>query len=249
MNNLKKTLSEKISQTIEKQNIQPMSKQVFIFRRVFVWCLIVFSILVSSATLSMILFRANKLRNLPYEYLTAPIKNQIADSIPLVFMIAFVVGIIVAIYEFDKTDKGYKYAKLKVGVYFVGSVALLGILFSSLGAHHVIHKIIVDQGRLAPSVEDVRNKHFNKPEGGSVIGVVTDHVLTNRAGKEVLLIQGNTLEDSVFLRLEKLEQPLILFGKRSSDGFIVCQFATLERNKKPQEKEHPKKLSECSPRT
>lgn len=238
MNKFKETLSEKISQIIEKEKMLPISKKVFVIRRIIVWCIVSLSVLISSATLSMILFRVNRFRQLPYEYLTSPIKNQIADSVPWVFLVALIIGLFLAVYEFGKTDKGYKYTKTKIAIYFISCVVILGTLFSYMGVHHVIHRSIVDRAKLAPSVEEIRDRRFNRPDSGSIVGIVRDNVLTNRSGVQIPLIQGNTLNTEDFSNIELQEQPVILFGNKSPDGFIVCTFNTHQRNRKPQKRDN-----------
>lgn len=238
MNKSKETLSEKISQTIEKEKIQPISKKVFVIRRIIVWCIVLLSVLISSATLSMILFRVSRFRQLPYEHLVSPIKNQIIDTVPWVSLVALIVGLFLAVYEFDKTNKGYKYAKTKITIYFITCIAILGTLFSYTGVHHVIHRSIVDRAKLAPSVEEIRNRRFNQPDRGSIVGIVRDNVLTNRSGVQIPLIQGNTLNLEDFSNIELQEQPVILFGNKSPDGFVVCTFNTHQRNREPQKRDN-----------
>ena len=193
------------------------------------WFVLSLSVLVSAGTLSMIIFRAHSLRKLPYEQLSSPMRNQVLDTAPLVFLLTLAVGILLAIYEFGKTNSGYKYMRIKVAAYVIACVAVLAIIFSYTGVNHVAHKTMVDNARLAPSVDEIRNKHFNQPKKGSLVGIVNNQLLTNRAGEETILIQGEGITEEDFSTLETLDQPVILFGTLTQRGFIVCDFSSDKR--------------------
>ncbi len=224
MNNFKKTLSEKISQRIQQENLKPVSKNFFIFRRIVIWVILLLSILVSSGILSMIFFRIGQIRKLPYEFIPLPIQHQIFDMVPLIFFVTLSIGVVVAIYEFTQTSKGYKFEKLKIGFCVLILVIILGIVFSYTGIHRFVHATLVDRLQTAPSIEQIKDKRFNHPNKGMIIGVVKENILTNREGEDIHLISGKNIELEEFVNIENLEQPVVLFGKLTPDNsFIVCK--------------------------
>jgi len=229
MNNLKKTLTEKISNTIETKKIKPTPRGIFVVRRLIIWIVLAISIIISAATLSMIIFRASKLRSLPYENLPAPLSSQFLDMVPVIFIITLIIGIVIAIYEFGKTDKGYKFEKTKVTLSLVGCVAVLAAIFSYTGVHHSIHRFMVEHSKLAPTVEEIKNRRFNNPDRGIIRGIVKEQILTNKSGREVKLIRGQNINNEDFSSIDGFEQPVILFGKLVTDGFIVCKLSRPEK--------------------
>lgn len=242
-----KTLSEKISLSIKAQQLKPIPKGVFVFHRLMIWIILSVSIITSAATLSMIIFRTSKLRNLPYENIPISLHNQFLDMVPIIFIITLVVGIVIAIYEFGKTNSGYKFEKLKVSFSVFVCIVLLASLFSYLGINHSVHRIIVGQGKLAPSVEEIKNKRFNNPQRGIIVGIVKDQILITKSGEKINLIRGERINPDDFLNIHNLEQPVILFGKPVPDGFIVCKLSRQEKIKgmNLKKKKSPINMNDC----
>lgn len=219
---MNKQLSEKIQEKINQRQLEPVSRGWVLLKKAVVWVLLGLSTLISASTLALIVFRTSQLRRLPYREVGVSIRDQLIDMAPIIFVASLMIGLILAIYEFGKTDKGYRFEKIKVTLSLIGIITVLAATLHFSGVNRALHQSMFNDHNLVPRLDDIRQTRFNRPDRGVIAGIVSDDVLTTRRNNRVLLIRGESLSVETFNSIQDQEQPVILFGRPDQNGFIVC---------------------------
>lgn len=133
------SLSEKILQKIKDENIRPIPRWIFVFRKIAMYVLLVFAILLGSVSFSMIL------TNLDFSEFSHGLSHGFRRGIfvlPFLWLIVTSVLLVLSYFNYRKTSKGYRVSTgILILVLLMSSLLLGGVLHLN-GASYRIHRMI-----------------------------------------------------------------------------------------------------------
>jgi hypothetical protein len=127
------SLGKDILKKIKKDKIKPKAKWIFIIKNIFLWALGILSLIISSLTVSVIIYI---IQNNDYLFFRlahpSPFKLILA-SLPYFWILGTTIFVIIFRYTLKQVKDGYKIETYKIIIISVLLSFLLGILFQAQG--------------------------------------------------------------------------------------------------------------------
>ena len=168
--------NDKIIQKIKEDNIKPISKSVFMFKRILIWSLLFMTTLFGIYTFALFFLKILFVDFDKWYFLSDTYDDFIIDNIPFIWLSLFCISLFTVFFLIRKTDKGYRYSLLLI---FTSSLFVSMLLGLSLS------KILARQNIFIQKLHDEKMMKWTNPEDGRIIG----EVLYKDSQKKYLLIR------------------------------------------------------------
>ncbi len=231
--------SEDILEKIRKENMQPLSKKTFIFRRVFIWVLGIATTLFGAFTFAKIIASLSTTDWVYWDYTFTSFGSFAFSMLPIFWISLLLVFVILMPYLVHMTDGGYKYRTTVVVLISIIISFMLGIILLRVGATTGDGYIFTDasvqaevrrwslpgEGRLSGFVESYgESTLILRDFGGDLYAVDVTHVLPLSrqvlASNDIVRIIGIQTDDNLFVACQvipfNIDNPVLIEKKQGS---------------------------------
>lgn len=154
--------NDQIIQKIKNENVKPISKYIFLFRKISVWFLLALSTMFGAYAFAFFFLKTLYIDFDNWEYFADSYDTFLMDNIPLIWAILFVVSLLLMFYLFKKTNKGYRYSIIFIGSTSLAISFVLGIVLSKTFYGNM----------LIERFEDEKAINWTNPKSGRLSGEV-----------------------------------------------------------------------------
>ncbi|MBC7981865.1 hypothetical protein H7X65_02200 [Candidatus Parcubacteria bacterium] len=229
--------SEQILQKIKNENLRPISRSVFLFRKVSIWFLLAISTIFGAYAFAFFFLKTLYIDYDNWHYFASSYNRFLIENIPLIWVVLFILSLLLIFYLFKKTNKGYKYS-----IVFIGAGSL--IISFSLGV--VLSKILAQKGYFIEEFENERVMNWTDPESGRLSGEVLfsddQYILLRDIKDDVWNVNTIYLLDNSKEVLQNNQLVSVIGRYDYENNFTACQIIPLNIDKmrfKPNPKNRP----------
>lgn len=135
----KKNIKEKVLKEINDEKINPTPKWHFIVRYYLLWSLIGISIVIIALAFSLmiLLFLIHDWD--VYQLESGNLVNHILVYTPYLWVVIFLLFILLAVYNFNKTEEGYKFGFFKSIIFSILVIVILSSVYIATGTSSIIN--------------------------------------------------------------------------------------------------------------
>ena len=225
---LENNFGEELLHKIKDEKIQPKPRWQFLLKNYFVWGLGIFSLLLGTIAVSLIFYMLRYNDADIYGRAGGHLWEKLLLIIPFFGIICLIFFIVIVLYNFKHTKKGYRYSSFIILLAVVSFSVILGVFFYAVGMGEMTDNIL---GKNVPFYDRIINPRvgfWSQPENGRLMGLIkaqaslSEYTLTDRNKKEwkVLIQEVEDIPDNGL----ELNRPVRFLGKvRSENEFIVVE--------------------------
>lgn len=114
--------SEDVIKRIKKEHVHPISKWIFVVKRILILGFLVFFTILSSFLLSVMLFRSE---DLDFD-IDSKWQGSLVYAFPYLWLVVAVIALVGAYFYFKKTPRGYRHKLIKIIGILVAVVVVVG---------------------------------------------------------------------------------------------------------------------------
>lgn len=164
-------LAAKILKEIEVQQIRPLSKSLFVLRRVLIVVALVLTILLGAFTISLALFA---IRSESMEMQRGiGFLSVAADRLPLLLSISGILFSVMGVLIYRKTRHGYRARAHRIVAAILLTTVLGGLFFYETNAVFQGHRFLMQHvPRYQSAMHHYRANLWNQPQQGRIAGVI-----------------------------------------------------------------------------
>jgi len=184
-----KELQRKIIDQIKEKEIQPIPKPFFVFKNLTVWVLAIVSIILGATSSSLLAYNiANQDWNI-YTHLGESFWGFLVSALPYLWIVSLIAFLSFAIFNIEKSKKGYRYSPFLILFLSIGITIILGAVgyFAGIGAK--TDNFLGEKFSSYQTVETQKIQTWSQPDkglvGGTIKSVREDELtLSDFTGKE-----------------------------------------------------------------
>ena len=225
-------LSQSILEKIKDKRITPKPRWTFLLHDYVIWFFALVSLLIGSASVSLIIFMYKNNDWEIYQEFTDSLFSFILLTLPYFWIVFLGIFVIVAYYNFQHTKKGYRYrvSLLVVGSFVISIVA--GGLFYQAGIGQSIDRLLGSNVPLYPIILNPRLNLWSQPDQGRLAGVIiaTDNLqqfmLLDPKEKTWLVISQNAkIAPDVMIQIgERIKMIGKILNNGNFDASLILPF-------------------------
>jgi hypothetical protein len=214
--------NDQIIQKIKTENLKPISKGVFLFRKISIWFLLAISTIFGAYAFAFFFLKTLYIDFDNWEYFASSYNMFLIDNIPYIWATLFVLSLLLIFYLFKKTNKGYKYS-----VVFIGA----GSVFISFSLGIGLSKVLAQQGYFMERFENEKLINWTNPEAGRLSGEVLfiqdKYILLRDIKDEVWNVDISYVLDNS-IEIMETNRLVSVIGKYDyENNFTACQIIPL----------------------
>ncbi len=218
--------NDQIIQKIKNENLKPINKNIFLFRKVSIWFLFAVTTVFGAYAFAFFFLKILSVDFDNWYYFNNSYNGFLIENIPIVWIMLFMFNLLLMFCLFKKTNKGYKYSIVFVGV---------GSLMISFFLGIVLAKTLAYKGLLIDRFENERVMNWTNPESGRLSGEVifinTDYLLIRDIKDDVWNVNTSYVLDNS-KQISKDNQFISIIGKYDyENNFTACQIMPLDIDK------------------
>jgi hypothetical protein len=229
--------NDQIIQKIKAENLKPISRNVFLFRKISIWFLLLISTIFGAYAFAFFFLKTLYIDFDNWYYFASSYNMFLIDNIPYIWASLFILSLFLVFYLFKKTNNGYKYS-----VVFIGAGSLL--ISFSLGA--ALSKVMIQNRYFVERFENERFIDWTNPEAGRLSGEVLfiqdEYILIRDIKDDVWNVDISYVLDNSKDMIKNYDL-VSLIGKHDyENNFTACQIMPLNIDKvrfKPNPKHKP----------
>ena len=173
------SIRDRVFSTIEEKKVAPTPCYVFWCQNSAMWLVWLLTVLLGALATAVLLFTSTYRYYDIYEAMHDNFVTFFLQALPVLWILAFVVLMFVAMRGMRATRRGYRLSPLVVGGSSVGVSVLLGVVASSLGFGFVVDKTLGEYAPMYHSQAEREQAMWQQPEQGRLIGVVDTTAATS----------------------------------------------------------------------
>ena len=112
--------NNQIIQKIKEGNVKPISRNIFLLRKISIWFLLAISTIFGAYAFAFFFLKTMYIDFDNWNYFASSYNQFLIDNIPIIWVILFIISLLLVFYLFKKTNKGYKHS-----IVFVAVVSLI----------------------------------------------------------------------------------------------------------------------------
>ena len=225
------SVRDRVFSTIDEQQVKPRPCYVFWCQNSAMWLIWLLTVLLGGLATAVLLFTSTYRYYDIYEAMHDNFVTFFLQALPLLWILAFIILMVVAMQGLRATRRGYRLSPELVGGSSVGASVLLGLVASSLGFGFVVDRTLGEYAPMYVSQAEREQRMWQQPDDGRLTG----YAVTNELSKQSLVAfvdsTGSTWEiDVAELRPQDKEllvstQHVRVLGKQITDQparFLAC---------------------------
>ncbi len=214
--------NDKIIQKIKSENLKPISKTFFLFRKISIWFLLVISTIFGAYAFAFFFLKTLYIDFNNWQYFASSYDVFLINNIPYIWAILFIISLLLIFYLFKKTNKGYKYSVVYIGV---------GSLFISFSLGMGLSKVFAQQNYFSQRFEHDKVSNWTNPEAGRLSGEVLftddDYILIRDIGDDVWNIDTSYILESSRDNMYRHKMISVIGRYDYENNFTACQIIPL----------------------
>jgi hypothetical protein len=217
--------NDQIIQKIKNENLKPISRYIFLLRRVLVWFLLLLSTIFGAYAFAFFFLKTLYIDFDNWEYFADSYDMFLIENIPIIWVLLFVISLTLMFYLFKKTNRGYKHSILFIATISLSVSFLLGILLSKTFYGNI----------LMERFENERVIGWTNPKSGRLSGEVlfTDdkYILIRDIQDDIWNVDTSyLLDNSKYVLLNS--QMISIIGRYDyENNFTACQIMPFNMNR------------------
>lgn len=219
-------MHKEIIQKIKNENMKPISRNIFLFRKVSIWFLFAITTVFGAYAFAFFFLKILSIEFDDWYYFNNSYNGFLIENIPIIWIILFIFSLFLMFYLFKKTNRGYKYSIVYLGV---GSI----IISFFLGG--VLAKTLAYKGLLIDRFENERVMNWTNPESGRLSGEVlfvnNDYILIRDIKDDVWNVNIDYVLDNSKQVLQDYQLVSIIGKYDYENNFTACQIMPLNIDK------------------
>jgi hypothetical protein len=167
-----KDLTKTILNQIEKNEIKPISRGLFLLRNLGLWSLAVISLALGSLSVTLLAYNISSKDWDIYTHLNESWFGFFVSSLPYLWIVLTMISLLVAIFNIEHSKNGYKYSPLKLTLLSLVASIIVGFVTFSFGAGQKIDNYV---GQVFPSYTTTDSEKvaiWNQPTKGLFSGTI-----------------------------------------------------------------------------
>jgi hypothetical protein len=198
-------LEDKIIKTIKEARLSPKPRWHFLLKNKFIWALGIFSLIIGSASVSVVLYLLNNNNLSLHRVAGESFFAWLLLSLPYFWLLFLFLFIWLLYYNIKHTNKGYRYHPAIIATLAILMSIFLGSIFYSLGLGKKIDSVL---GEKAPFYDVMFNPHiemWSRPYQGRLSGLVlsfdgdASFTISDRDKVEWRVLHGNKESGTIIL--------------------------------------------------
>ncbi len=217
-----KNISQIVLQKIKKENIKPISREIFNIKKVLFWAAVALSLIIGAFTFALIL---SGFFNNDWDLYDKFGVNFIFKTLPYFWVISFIIFIILGDFYYRKTLLGYRHTTLViVGVYLLSGI-IFGSIFYVFGISEWMERSLVEVSPVYRNIVLNRHEFWTHPEDGLLSGKIIKieengiQIIDSLGG--VWLIDTSTSTNRGKIKIIKGERIKVLGDIMDGNNFVA----------------------------
>lgn len=214
--------NDQIIQKIKNENLKPISKNVFLLRKVSIWFLFVITTIFGAYAFAFFFLKTLSIEFDNWNYLNNSYNWFLIENIPIIWIILFIFSLLLMFYLFKKTNKGYRYSIVYIGAGSLIISFLLGV---------VLAKTLAYKGLLIDRFENEKIMNWTNPESGRLSGEVlfvnNEYALIRDITDEVWNVDISYILDNSKQVLRDYQVVSVVGKYDYENNFTACQVIPL----------------------
>ncbi|MFT5832356.1 MAG: hypothetical protein ACI9SY_000743 [Candidatus Paceibacteria bacterium] len=165
-----KSIQDRVFSKITEENVCPRSKYVFWCQNTSVWIIWLVTVLLGALATSVLIFASSYNYYNIYEAMHDNFVTYFIQALPIVWILAFILLMLLAVRGLRATRRGYRFSPLLVGGSSVGMSLFLGIVASTLGFGYLVDKTLGEYAPMYYSMAEREQKKWLQPGEGRLVG-------------------------------------------------------------------------------
>jgi hypothetical protein len=171
------SIRDRVFSTIDEQNMEPRPCYVFWCQNSAMWMIWLLTVVLGGLATAVLLFTSTYRYYDIYEAVHDNFVTFFLQALPLLWILAFIVLMVVAMQGLRATRRGYRLSPVLVGGSSVGASVLLGVAASSLGFGFVVDRTLGEYAPMYYSEAKREQQMWQQPSEGRLIGSATADAL------------------------------------------------------------------------
>lgn len=218
--------NNQIIQKIKEENLKPISKNIFLLKKIVVWFLLFIATVFGAYSFAFFFLKTLFIDFDHWYFLSNSYDRFLIENIPIVWITLFTLSILSIYLLFKNTNKGYKYSIL-----LIASLSLIVSFILGMG----LSKVLAQKGILIERFERERVMQWTNPDAGRISGEVlfvdNDYILVRDINDDLWNVSTQYLLDDSRDVL-KNDQLVSIIGKLDYDNnFTACQIMPFDMDK------------------
>ncbi len=215
-------MHNEIIQKIKNKNIKPIPRNIFLFKKLYIWFLFTITTIFGAYTFAFFFLKILSIEFNNWYYFNNSYNGFLIENIPIIWIILFIFSLFMMFYLVKKINKGYKYS-----IVYLGAVSLT--ISFLLGG--ILAKTLAYRGLLIDRFENENVLNWTNPESGRLSGEVlftdNNYVLIRDIKDNVWNVDiGYVLDNSK--QVLRDNQIVSIIGKYDyENNFTACQIMPL----------------------
>ena len=168
------SIRDRVFSTIDEQHVTPRPCYVFWCQNSAMWVIWLVTVLLGALATAVLLFTSTYRYYDIYEAMNDNFVTFFLQALPLLWVLAFIILMVVAMQGLRATRRGYRLSPVLVGGSSVGASVLLGVVASSLGFGFVVDRTLGEYAPMYVSQAEREHQMWQEPAEGRLIGRVHD---------------------------------------------------------------------------
>lgn len=164
------SVRDRVFSTIDEQNVSPRPCYVFWCQNSVMWMTWLFTVLLGALATAVLLFTSTYRYYDIYEVMHDNFVTFFLQALPLLWILAFIVLMVVAMQGLRATRRGYRLSPALVGGSSVGISVLLGVIASLSGFGFVVDRALGEYAPMYYSEVEREHQMWQQPVQGRLIG-------------------------------------------------------------------------------
>ena len=225
------SVRDRVFSTIDEQQVKPRPCYVFWCQNSAMWLIWLLTVLLGGLATAVLLFTSTYRYYDIYEAMHDNFVTFFLQALPLLWILAFIILMVVAMQGLRATRRGYRLSPAFVGGSSVGASVLLGLVASSLGFGFVVDRTLGEYAPMYYSEAEREQRMWQQPNEGRLVGYANINEMQEETQVKFVDSAGETWEMNVQelrqqdRQLLRSEQHVRVLGKQISTEparFHVC---------------------------
>jgi len=165
-------VERKILDKIKKGNIKPKPKWQFFAKNIFIWAMLILTIILGGLIAAILLFRFLNFDLPAHNIAPAPPTKQFLLSLPYLWLVLLIVSVYFAVKEYKFTKKGHKINALILIIIIITASLVLGGAFYYFGIGEKVDDSLTNKLPPYKIISQRQEFIWNNPEKGLLTGEI-----------------------------------------------------------------------------
>jgi hypothetical protein len=226
-----------ILEKIKAENVKPISRYVFLFRKIIIWFLLAISTMFGAYAFAFFFLKTLYIDFDNWHYFANSYDRFLMQNIPVIWVMLFAVSLCMMFFLFKRTNRGYKYSIVFVGFLSIALSFILGLALA---------KVLSQRGILIEQFERERVMDWTNPKAGRLSGAVLfvddEYMMLRDIQDDIWNVDTSHILDNSKDALENNDFVSIIGRYDYENNFTACQIIPLHMDRmrfRPDPKNRP----------